>query len=592
MSFSVSYTYKIIDKFTPQLREIEKATEAFNRKIQGITASTTAAGKSLKDLGKDADQAASKVTKATNKLGKGFGKLAGGDMGKRLGSMSGKLNSFATSAGNVAATLGGGLLLGKFTTDAMGLEDSIINLRKGIDFANEAELTAFQAKLAAVGKVIGQSKTEMNNLGYAAGKMGIAMNEIPDFALLSGKVAVAFDLPLEEATSVLADLRTKFGLSSNKELESALDTINFIDDKSNASAKNMLNIMARVSGMAKNMKIPVDKLAGFSATAEMIMPRDRPELAASGMEMFIQKLQDQAKFKPEVAKGLVEDFEGTIRDILGQFNKMDDATRNIKIQEVFGLNAVTFVSTLASNMGVLDANMKLAADKTAAAGSQTREFEKRTQAASFALQKMKADLTDVAGETGTVLLPIIKDLAKWIGEIAPKISEWVKENPGITKFGLAVLGISVALAPVALFMSAMVTSIGALIPLFTMLTPLLLAGIPAAVGFMAPFLPLAAVAVAALAAYQSVRLLIELMNGFTAPDLGFVQTMKDLGSAFNPWSNVDDPNMNLAVNKTSTSTATLGGNIGVTVDGPGKITSANLGPVSVNRGTNVAGKLP
>jgi len=597
MSFSVSYTYKIIDKFTPQLRAIEQATESFNKKIGMINASTKDASAGLKNLSREAERASRGVEKATGNMGRQLDKLkgkggAGGGgifdgIASGLGRASDKLQGFASSAGAIAGTIGGGLLLKKFSSDAMGLEDSVINLRKGFDFANQNELDEFQKKLAAVGKTIGESRTAMNNLGYTAGKLGIEMDQVPEFALLSGKASVAFDFDIAEATETLALLRTQFGLTTNEQLKNVLDTVNYVDDKSNASAKGILSVMSRLSGTFKTLNVPAEKAVAFSGIAQQLAPNMRPELAAEGLKMFIQKMQDQTVFKPEVAQGLATNFEGTIRDILGQFAGMEDSARNIKIQEIFGLNATPFVLGLISNMDVLNKTLAVAADKTNAVGSMNREFEKRTEAASFKLKVMSASLTDTAAIIGQQVLPFIKELALWLGEVIPKIQAWSAENPGLVKFGMSALAILVVMAPLALALSAVVSGIGAMATVIGFLTPLVVTALPVISGLMVSFSPLAAVAISMFAVYQSAMLLLEVLKSIG--EVGVLQTLKDIGGTVLDAIGFEEAAINMASNKTTNVNSRVDGNIGIDVTGPGKVSRANFVTPLGNLGTNVAG---
>jgi TP901 family phage tail tape measure protein len=449
MSFSVSYNYKIIDKYSPKLKEIASMTRQFNGIVNGLSDDVNKTSSQLSKMASKATGAAKRLNNI-NKGSTGF--MAG--VGGALSSAKNKLDGFASSAGSLAGTIGGALALNKMKTSAFELEKSVVNLNKQFTFANDQALVDFQNKMAGVGSVIGQSKTEMNSLAFEAGKLGIPVEDVDKFAMLAGKVAVAFEDNLGNATGVLADMRTKLGLN-NSQLESTLDVVNTLADNTSASGKDILQVVQRLSGTFKSLGVPPEVAASFSAIARQLQVT--PELAASGMKMFIQGLQDTKKFAPEIGAALTTDFEGTIAKVIDKIRQIPVAARGATVQELFGKEATSFVLNLAKSTDVYTNTLKLAKDQTKVAGSMQREFERATTTAAFAQQQLKADIDNAWADIGTLLLPVMKELMTAARAVVTRVAEFAKANPGITKAAVGFLAVATALAPVAMVLSSVIS---------------------------------------------------------------------------------------------------------------------------------------
>ncbi len=194
MSFTTSYRYVIIDKYSAPLRKIRLETAAFNKQITGLHTNLNTTAGALKKVTKD-----SRKTKSQFK-----------GIGTAISNAGKKMRAFGTSAEVMGTSLVSALVLKKVTSDAIGLESAMTDVTKV--FGDTGAMAPFQNQLSKVGATIGQSREEMNKLAFQAGKLGIPLNEVAKFAELTGKVAVAFDTDLGQATRFLADMRTKMSV--------------------------------------------------------------------------------------------------------------------------------------------------------------------------------------------------------------------------------------------------------------------------------------------------------------------------------------------------------------------------------------------
>lgn len=622
MAFSVSYNYKIIDKYSPKLREIANITRQFNNVINGLDSDISKTSSQLSKMASRATGAAKRMQKAGMTSGSGMSMFSGALKGAKN-----KLDGFASSAGNLATTVGGAIALNKMKTGAFELEKSIVNLNKQFDFANKDQLVAFQDKMAGVGKTIGQSKIEMNNLAFEAGKLGIPVGDIDKFAMLAGKVSVAFETDLGNATGVLADMRTKMGLN-NDQLQSTLDVVNALADNTSASGKDILEVTQRLSGTFKSLEVPPEVAASFSAIARQLQVT--PELAASGMKMFIQGLQDTKKFAPEIGAGLATDFEGTISQVLAKIREIPKEARGAAVQDLFGKDAASFVLNLAKSTDVFNNTMAVAANKSKVVGSMQREFTRATTTAAFAQQQLKADIDNAWADIGTLLLPVMKDLLVVARNVVTKIVEFAKANPEITKMAMGFLAVMTVITPIAMALSGVISVISFLFTavlkvwnLFKMfsfiITIVKVIGGAVATFFLTPFGVVVGVILAVVAAIAGLVLIIdqlffdgqglaelldwiaakfnaikEAVSGLASSALGSVLDFFGMGETPKLTGDISKDvttEKSLAVNRQSNINANVNGNIVVSATKGSSVQSAGFSTnMPGNLGTNIAGR--
>lgn len=454
MSFSVSYVYKIIDKFTPKLREIEKATASFNAAILGAEQKM----KGLNQAMKDANPAARQAERAIKKAAKGIDGMSGKGIRGRLSGIQNKMDGIATSASAVASSLGVGLGIKKAITDAIDYESSLSDVRRAISFANEEEFAAFQKTLEETGKKLAISKTAMNALAATAGRMEIPKEDMAEFATIAANMAIAFDgLTVDVAMKSISTLKTKLNLSMSQVKETA-DYINYIDDRTTASGSNMLQIMERLSGTFKTFKVPTNVAAGFAAIAEQL-GASGPEgaaLAASQMKMFVQKLMSM----PGKSEALTKDFKGTIEKTLANLRAIPEGLRGGLIVEIFGENAAPFVMSLVESQDLYNRTMAVALDRANALGSAEREAAKRRETAAFKLEELKTALANMAIKIGEAVLPAIKEMAPVITKLAADFGDFMKNNPEFAKFAVLAAVVVTAIAPLALAIGGIASALG------------------------------------------------------------------------------------------------------------------------------------
>lgn len=545
-NFDVSFIYRIIDKYSKPLKRIATNTTGFQNKIGN----------------------------AGFKMGKGlFGlpsKLDG--IGKKLRG----LPSLANSAGAAFAVMAASIPVNR----AMSFESAVTNLDKKFKFKSLSERSDFIKGLKKMGPELGFNAVQMANLAFEAGKLNIAQEDVQRFVKTAAQTSIALDgLPIEESGQIIGDLKNKFGLAMDG-VELFLDSINTLADDTTTNGGAILNIVQRLSGQFKALEIPPELGAGIAAFAAQL--EVTPELAASKMRMFMRSL-DQAALS---AKPLE-----TITGELNKISKMPIAEQAVYIEDAFGKEASSFIMSMAKSTDLFAKTMANVADQTNFAGSRMAEFDRQMATKEMRLAVVRAKFDSLLITIGEKLLPIVGRAADAAGPLLEKMMNFVDQNPGIVKLAAGIGLIVAAAIPLA-------GIIGTVLLIFNPVG-LAIAGVTLAIGL--------AVA-ATIRWWDKFKAFGSWVDKVLTAIFGdFWGKVKDVGStiksAFN-WvigggdeATITDQPANfkppdIIAGQAANQNVALSGNIGIHVDGPGKVREAGMTTTPpANLGFNVAGAL-
>lgn len=173
-----------------------------------------------------------------------------------------------SSAWQAAAAAAAGLGVAMFTSvrAAVEFESAMSDVRKVVD-----GLESPQA-LRDIGREIKSLAAEMPiaasgfaAIYAAAGRAGIARNEMRQFAIDVAKVATAFDMTAEEAGNAMAILRVQLGLTQ-PEIRRLTDQINYLDESvANVSASALMDFMQRSAAAGRAAGLAAEETASFGA---------------------------------------------------------------------------------------------------------------------------------------------------------------------------------------------------------------------------------------------------------------------------------------------------------------------------------------
>ena len=459
MAFSVSYIYQIRDKLSPQLKKINRVVGQHNsdlkktgRMWEKINVQIFKAGVRIALARKEADR-------LKNELANSWDELLG----------------IAATVASIALPVKQAM---EFETAMAGVAKAA-NLDKGTE-----QFDRMYDTIRNMTKEIPRTHAEMASMFEAGARLGISEKELPGFARLTAKTAVAFDMMAGTAGDSLASISAKMGIPI-KRIESMMDAVNQLENTTAAKGNNMINIIGRIAGAAKSIDISPDQTAGLAAFAEQITVS--PELAASGLNMMISRMREI----PALHKKLLESPEKAISGMLGQLAKLDKVQRAAVVDKVFGEEAGRFVQTAVESLDVYEKTMGKVADSSQFAGSMSEEFEKQLKTSAVQAQIARNGLRDMGISLGEKLLPLVYEGAILLQKFAYGVSSFIQATgpvvPMIAAFAatlvafkvaalaakVAMLGLNVVMAanPIALVVAGIMALIAAFVYAYKKIKP-------------------------------------------------------------------------------------------------------------------------
>lgn len=465
MAFNIAYTYQLIDKYTAPIQKIIAATRAHTRILKenqdAIKASNATLtkmanraerlGGSLKAL--EGNNALKHLTGQAKALNAEMEKMARAKLPGMPGAGGGKIPGVAPGGGHGPAAAGG--RMSRFGAAASGLtgigagagmsavlkqtaavENAMIDLGRATDLPAK-DLKAFEDRFMSLSEQIGISTDKLAIMAFEGSKTGIDTKDLDKYVKLTANAAVSFEILEDEAGRALGSIKAKMGLNIDQ-LKEMMDRVNFVADATSADGKNMINIIERLSGTFNTLKIPPHVAAGFAAVADQL--ETSPELAASGMNMVINKMMKSSVLAKKMFNAPAE----TMRGVFSKLAKMPEAQRIAAATKLFGDEAGRFAVKLAGNMELFDDTMKKAADSKAIE-SMEREMASKLNSLSMLWKNMKNAVTNVMVAIGEGLAPDIKRFGDAMREMVPKVREFVREHPGFVKIAAAVVGVVAAI---------------------------------------------------------------------------------------------------------------------------------------------------
>lgn len=407
MAYNISYIYQVIDKFSPALKKIRLSTDKLKEKMEKT-------GTSLK----------------------GFGEKAG------------KLQ-------NALAGVATGAAMAFTTGKAMEFEDVMTDVAKVVNFAGKEQFGKFREYILKTSTELGKMPKDLAQIAVAGGKLGVLPKDMNNFIGVVARTSVAFDMLEETAGNQIGSIQAKLGLTVN-ETGNLMDAVNFLADNTSAGGSRMIEIIARTSGTLKSIGMPRKFMAGWAAFADQM--EVTPELAASGLNMMINKLQRM----PGMTEKLIANPQKAITSVFQSLAKLDKVKRIKAIDQMFGPEAGRFVKKAVVNMKKFDDTMKLIGDDSKFAGSMMKELQAKLATGKTAWSKIKATLDVIAITIGDVMLPYIKEIAPKIVRIGFAFRNWAKQHPQLVKIGLAIAGILAVVSPLIVGIGILISSITAI----------------------------------------------------------------------------------------------------------------------------------
>ncbi|HWR07748.1 phage tail tape measure protein [Sporomusa sp.] len=358
---------------------------------------------------------------------------------------------------------------------AINFESAMSGVAKQVDGARNDAGQLTDVYYQAQGQVMQASRDMMilpDNMAKAfamAAKSGVqGMANIDKFARMGMMMGTAFEAPAEQVTEDFAKIGSAMGISLRTtegiaQLEALADTVNYLDDRSNAAGADIIQVLKRTSGTATSLLPTLSRttLAGMSTA--MLQMGETGETAGTALNALFTRVAaapTQSKAfqgalaqlglsAEELQSGALRDAEGTIMNLFERIGGLDAATKNNVLAELFGAEHIDNLSKISGNYEEFLRVIKMG-NSEEAKGSMLKEFAIQSQNTERQLEGLKASAARTAISFGSVLLPEVNALAKAVSNGAEWFVKLSQEYPnlssGAVKLTAAVLGGTVALS--------------------------------------------------------------------------------------------------------------------------------------------------
>lgn len=361
-------------------------------------------------------------------------------------SLKGVKPSISEIASEVQGLVGkaGGLAFA--TREAMKFETAMAGVKKVADGTDE-QYAKLSDELKKMGAELGISATEMADLAAAGGQLGIPIEKLSEFTAIASKMSVAFGMTAEEAGNAAATIANVFQLPIG-EVEKLGDAINVLGNNTAAREKDIVAAMARIGGTAKQFGLAADEAAAL-ADAFIALGKP-PEVAATAINAMLQKLQTaQSQGKgfqtalegigtsaDEMAANIAANPQQALTGFLHQLEGLDKQSRALTLSQLFGTEYSDDIALLVGSLGEYEKALGLVNDQAQIQGAMQKEAAAALNTAEGQINKAKAAVSNMAGELGNALLPILKITASSVETVATAIGDFTKDFPVLSKLAV------------------------------------------------------------------------------------------------------------------------------------------------------------
>ena len=262
-------------------------------------------------------------------------------------------------------------------------------------------------------------------LAEQAGQLGVrGAANILKFVRVAEILGTTTDIAAEEALETFGRLASALGVEADKAGEYILqlaNTINYLENTSAASAKDIAQGMQNAISAAAGFDIAAADLAGFIAALFQVgVNAQEAGTSFSRVAQYIsQNIEDLAtmtgKSVAEIKAAFDTDFTSGLVNVIGAIGEVQSKTEQMAIAtELFGQRASRGIVLLANNMDLLTSKIEDARDEFNSGTSVIDEYVKAMSSTQSQIKVLQNNLRALGVTLGDTFLPIINVLLKYV----------------------------------------------------------------------------------------------------------------------------------------------------------------------------------
>ena len=370
---------------------------------------------------------------------------------------------------------GAASILGLSAKTAVEYEDAFVGVKKTVEGTDE-ELEQIRLEIMDLSKQIPIGTQSLFELAEEAGQLGIATKDVSSFTEVMAKLGSATNLSAVEAGEAIATFVNVMGTASEN-YERIGSVIVKLGNNSKATEADIVAMSQRMSGAAATMgmteadvlglatalsSVGLEAEMGGTAISRVMNDFNR---AASGVETKYGTLSQYAQICGMSTKQFADAVKNNAGEAMKQFViGLGDSNRTgketIQLMSDLGINEVRLTDTmlrLANASGTVDQYMQMANEEWKENNALNDEASKKFADTASQIEITKNRFGEVADKLGKILLPVLNDGLKFVGNLTDKFS---KLSTGTQKTIIQTLAFTTALYPASKAVSVISKNVG------------------------------------------------------------------------------------------------------------------------------------
>lgn len=382
---------------------------------------------------------------------------------KSVGEVSSKMRSMGTAAAATGAVVAASLAVP--TQMAMDFQSAMTGLGKQAGVTRDAlglmtpagskVMAGLTKQVYALSREIPYTAIEIAGMMEAGARMGVVGEKnLAGFTKQTAMMAAAFDV------ADPARLAEDFGKLGNvlnipiNQMGGLADVINYLDDQTLAKGGDIIEVLTRVGGTARQLGMAKEQTAAL-ATAFLSLGK-APETAATASAALLTKLATAPMRPDSFQTGLKElglndkalnlimtsNPQKGLLNVLDKINALPKNRQVIVGARLFGAEFGDEAAALAQSVDKYRQIIALS-QSSAARGSMQREFNARMQDTTNKLKIAGNMAAILAIKFGTLFLPLVNRAITVVTPLIDRLTKWVDANPVLARnIGLAAAAVA------------------------------------------------------------------------------------------------------------------------------------------------------
>ena len=378
----------------------------------------------------------------------------------------GEARKLGNNLKTIGTTLTGALTVpivgafGSAAKAAIDFESSFAGVRKTVD-ASEGEFKVLEQQFRGLAKSIPISVDDLNQLGEAAGALGIPKQEIADFTRVIALVGVTTNVTAEQAANDIAKIQNIFG-ASGQATENFASTLVDLGNKGASTEQEILALASRIASAGNTVGLSQSQVLGFAAAIANVGME--AESGGSAMSRTFNDLSMAVSHGGEALAGFAK-VAGMTSEAFANLFRQDAASATeafiaglgkIKasggdlngVLEELGIKEIRqsdLLRRLAGDSSGVATALQTANQAWTANTALSDEANKRFETLASQGTLLWNALKDIGITLGTALIPfmsatveVLKNLAPYVESLASSFASWPMPLQAIA-LGLAAL---------------------------------------------------------------------------------------------------------------------------------------------------------